>query len=67
MSDDLVIFVRCDNVEEKRAFASAGPIANGVKTNTLTQLHRATMSSPPCFFLMLPRRYSPKDYQFCAS
>jgi hypothetical protein len=49
MPDDLVIFVRCNNATEKRAFASvaAGPIAAGLETNTLTHLHRATTSSLP--------------------
>jgi len=33
MSDDLVIFVRCDSGEEKCVFARAGPIATGMEAN----------------------------------
>jgi hypothetical protein len=31
MSEDLVIFVRCDSAEEKRALAAAKPIASGME------------------------------------
>jgi hypothetical protein len=60
MSDDLVIFVRCDSAEEKRAFAAAAAGLAATEMETNTHLYRATTSSPYQILLIPTQNYSRK-------